>query len=123
MASIRSGDRLKVVVAVAASYLTGFVPLLLSGSAGLWWVKILLAASWPLALLAGAVSVVFTSSVVRRPLVWALCALATATALSVVGLYVITRSWVGWASIFVAAPATTVFYVLGRLWLRRGTAA
>ena len=87
---------MKVVVAVAASYLTGFIPLLLLGSAGLWWVKILLTASWPLALLAGAVSALFAASVVRRPLVWALCALVAATAVSVVGLYVITRSWVGW---------------------------
>jgi hypothetical protein len=62
------------VAAVAASYLVGFVPLLLSGSAGLWWVKILLTTSWPLTLLAGAVSAVFAASVVRRPLVWALCA-------------------------------------------------
>jgi hypothetical protein len=61
MAPTRSGDRLKVLAAVAASYLAGFVPLLLSGSAGLWWIKILLTASWPLAALAGAVSVVFSN--------------------------------------------------------------
>lgn len=114
---------MKVLAAVAASYLAGFVPSLLSGPGGLWWAKVLLTASWPLALLAGVVSVVFASSVVRRPLVWALCALVTATALSVAGLYIITRSWVGGASLFVAAPAVLVFYLLARIWLRRGTVA
>ena len=112
--------RLKVLAVVAASYLIGFVPLLLLGWAGLWWAKILLTASLPLAVVASAVSAGFASSVVRRPLAWALCAFVAATALSVVALYVITRSWVGWASIFVAAPAAVTFYVLARIWLQRG---
>ena len=118
MASTRNRVRLKVLAAVAASYLIGFGPLLLAGWAGLWWAKILLTVSWPLAVLAGALSAVFASWIARRPLVWALGALVTATALSVIALYIPTRSWAGSASLFVAAPAAIAFYVIARIWLR-----
>jgi hypothetical protein len=118
MPSPRHRVRLKVVAAVAGSYLIGFVPLLLAGSAGLWWAKILLTASLPLAVLAGAVSAVFSSWVARQPLLWALAALTTATALSVVAIFIPTRYWVGGASILFAVPAAMAFYVIARIWLR-----
>ncbi|HEY3797366.1 MAG TPA: hypothetical protein VGL58_03360 [Caulobacteraceae bacterium] len=118
MVSADNRVRLKVLAAVAVSYLIGFGPLLLAGWAGLWWAKILLTLSWPLAVLAGAVSAVFASWVARRPLVWALAALITATALSVIALYIPTRSWAGSASLFVAVPAAIAFYVIARIWLR-----
>ena len=112
-------DRWRVAAAVAASYLLAFAPLLLSGSAGLWWARILMTTSWPLALLACAVSFVFRSSIIRRPLPWAICALVTAVGASVSALYIVTHSWAGLASIFIAAPAVAVFYVLARVWLQR----
>jgi len=111
-------SRLKASGSVIAGYLIGFAPLLLFGSGGLWWAKVMLGASIALALIAIVVSFVFASSVARHPLFWSVCAVGAAMVLSVAVLYFTTGSRVGWASTVVAVPAAVAFYVIARIWLR-----
>ena len=120
---LRVGGRFRVLAAVAASYLAAFAPLLVFGWQGRLWATLLFVASWPLALLAGAISFFFSTKVVQRPFAWAVSAMLTATVLSLAILYLTTRSWIGSASVVIAVPAALIFYVLARLWLQRAAVA
>jgi hypothetical protein len=102
-------ERFRVLAVVAGSYLAASAPLLVFGWQGRWWATLLFAASWPLALFAGAISFVFSSMIIRRPLTWAAGAVLAVVVLSLAVLYLATRSWIGWASVAIAAPAGLTF--------------
>lgn len=110
--------RLRVSAAVAASYVLAFAPLLLLGPMGVWWASVMLPMSLPLAFIACAISLCFAASVVQRPAAWNLGAVIAAVALSVVGLRLVSGSWIGVVSVIVAVPAAAIFYLLVRAWLR-----
>lgn len=110
--------RMRVLAAVAASYGLAFVPLLAFGQTGLWWVRLMVPVSLPLIAVACATAFLFANSIVRRPAGWSLAALGVAVAVSVVGLYFLSHSMIGVVSIGVAIPASAIFYLFARAWLR-----
>lgn len=111
--------RWKIAVAVAASYALAIAPWLLLGWPGLWWAKLVLVVSWPLAVIGCATSFFFAQSVIQNPLRWALLAVCVSVALSILALYLTTRTWVGVIAVLFAAPSAAIFYGFVRTWLRQ----
>lgn len=116
-------DRLKVVAIACAAWIVGVGWLLVFGWQGLFWVKVLSLASLPFGLLVCLVAFFFAPSIAARPLVWSISAAAAVGAVSIAAMYALTRSWAGVASLFVAAPASAMFYLLSRVLLKTDAGA
>jgi hypothetical protein len=113
-ASTNPPDRLRVLAVVLASFLAGFIPLLLLGSGGIFWIKILLIGSLPIISFAALVTVVFARSVARHPYRWSAIAGFSAVALSVLWMWMETHTFLGMVSLIIVAPAVGVFMAIAR---------
>ena len=101
--------RLRVTAAVVCSFFAALAPLLLFGWEGLWWAKILMIGGAPFLGITAITAFTFAGAILRRPLVWAGIASATAITVSSVGLWLLTGSAIGLASLPIALLATVIF--------------
>lgn len=101
--------RLRVTAAVVCSFFAALAPLLLFGWEGLWWAKILMIGGAPFLGIAAIAAFTFAGAILRRPLVWAEIASATVITVSIVGLWFLTGSLVGLASLPIALLAPVIF--------------
>lgn len=107
--SVSTMLRLRVTVAVVCSFFAALAPFLMFGWEGLWWAKLLMTGGAPFLGIAAITAFNFAPAICRRPLVWAGTASATAITLSVVGLWLLTGSFIGLASLPIALLASVFF--------------
>ena len=101
--------RLRVTAAVVFSFFAALAPLLLFGWEGLWWAKILMIGGTPFLGIAAITAFTFAGAILRRPLVWAGIASGTAITVSIAGLWLLTGSVIGLASLPIALLAPVIF--------------
>lgn len=109
-------NRVRVILAVLISFGAGFLPLLLFGSEGLWWARILLIGSSPLIAIALVFAWIFARSISKHPYRWAIIAAVSAVGLSVAWMWWVTGSLFGIASAAISFPASIAFMCLAKLW-------
>lgn len=109
--------RFNVAARVLASYAAPLFLLLLLGGEGLWLATLLATASWPLLLLALAVSLAFASLVASRPVLWA----SAAVLVSLAAGFAVAGKAGFLLSGFVALPAAAIFLASLRKWPLRPT--
>lgn len=101
--------RLRVSAAVVCSFFAALAPLMMFGSEGIWWAKILMIGGAPFLGIAAIIAFTFAGAILGRPLVWAGIASATAITVSVVGLWLLTGSFIGLFSLPIALLAPVIF--------------
>lgn len=109
-------NRLRIIAAVLASFVAGFLPVALSGGYGLWWARILLIGSVPLIIIGLMITAIFANSIAAHPYRWATTAGLCAAGLAIVGMWAMTGSLIGIAAVLVALPAVCFFLCLARWW-------
>jgi hypothetical protein len=110
--------RTHVVSAVVASYFLGFIPLVVAGWTGIWWISILLPSSLPLLPIACLLAFFFAKSITKHPVIWSLGAFAAVTTVSELVSYLLSNSMIGLVSILETIPATMIFCFATKRWLK-----
>jgi hypothetical protein len=113
--------RLRVAAAVAVAFFTAFLPFILFGGEGVWFVQLLFVVSWPYFLVATCAGFIFAKSIEKHPDAWAITASAIALATSTIYFLIVSNTLVGLFGLPVAMLAPLAFRILLPLFIRRGS--